>query len=154
MLDPVDTANHYALEVSFWPESTNPNIPSPITHYWDLPGREPWDVLEQGYQAISDEGFDGQAASIHFETTLLGGLGQFTFTVDELRRGYFVLRLLSLNEPAYRFGTELSAHRGSRTFPFLTSSLMDQLPQPMYSNAEGGFGVFMGQTVRVDTLRL
>lgn len=159
LLDPADTANYYALAVRFWPDSANANTPLPSLHYWvplgssGIPYPDPIGELAQGYEVISDEEFDGQAVSVRFESALLGGFGRYTFTEDELRQGYFVLELISLNEPAYRFGKTLQAHQSSRTFLYLTSFGQHQFPITMYTNAEGGYGVFMGQTVRVDTLR-
>jgi len=157
LLDPADTANYYALAVGFWPDSTNPNIPFPLTHYWGPLGLnflpDPTAELAQGYSVIGDGDFDGQAARIRFESAVFGGSSQYPLTEEELRQGYYVLRLISLNEPAYRYGAELWGHRNSRALAVLTNFGEDQFPITSYSNAEGGFGVFMGQTVRVDTLR-
>lgn len=158
LLDPADTANYYALAVGFWPDSANPDIPFPLTHYWGPLGSESdLDLaadLAQGYSVVRDDHFDGQAAHLRFESAFFGGFSRYPLTEDELQQGYLVLQLISLNEPAYRYGAELDWHRFSRNLLSQTNLGGNIFPITSYSNAAGGFGVLMGQTVRVDTLRL
>lgn len=49
-------------------------------------------------------------------------------------------------------GAEYYDHIDSRRFIDLDLSVLSKTPLPISSNAEGGFGIFGGYTVRTDTL--
>ncbi|MEM9984116.1 MAG: hypothetical protein AAF804_03385, partial [Bacteroidota bacterium] len=58
------------------------------------------------------------------------------------------------NEPAFRLGAEYTEHRSAQRAIDLEVLFASQAPLPMYTNAEGGYGIFAGYTVVQDTLWL
>ncbi|RMG64857.1 MAG: DUF4249 domain-containing protein [Bacteroidetes bacterium] len=150
--DPPDTANHYRL-IGFYREraldTSQTQFPSrSINTTWEPLGQPSADWTSLGY-LLPDTDFDGQSVRLVFEGDFLDFLNE----PDELYEpAYLAMEWQSWNEPAYRLAKEYAEHVSSYRLIDLEILFASQAPLPMYSNAEGGLGVFGGYTVRRDTL--
>lgn len=150
--DPADTANHYRL-LGFYVErsldTSQTRFPMRgINPIWEPVGAPFEYATSLGY-LLPDTDFDGQTVRLVFEDDFLDFLNE----PDELYEpAYLAMEWQSWNEPAYRLAKEYAEHVSSYRLIDLEILFASQAPLPMYSNAEGGFGIFGGYTVRRDTL--
>lgn len=104
-----------------------------------------------GYYVLRDEAFAGAETDVVFENDIAS---QFEYDRDEFPTQYISYTIISLNTPAFRLGDEYALHRNSQRFIDFDLSVLTQSPLPIYSNAQGGFGIFGGMTVLSDTLHI
>lgn len=150
--DEPDTRNFYALRTLYVENSidtaqTEFDSRSFFT-YWTprLPEQPPF--LSYGYRAIPDTDFDGQSIALSFEASVLDA-----FVPDSLYEpSYMILIWTSWEESGYRLGEEYGEHRDSQQAVDLEILFSSQAPLPMFSNAEGGYGILGGYTTRQDTI--
>jgi hypothetical protein len=155
--DPPDTLNHYRLVGRYYKRSLDTSLTRfpfrSIDTNWEPLGGAPFEYSTRLGYLLPDADFDGQLTRLVFEDVFVDHLN--LNTPEELYEpAYLVVEWQSWNEPAYRLADEYSEHVNSYRVIDLEVLFASQAPLPMYSNAEGGFGVFGGYTVRRDTVFL
>jgi len=149
--DPADTANHYRLTGSYVERSLDTDLTffpdRRIETRW-VPIGAPFEFLTSLGYIMPDTDFDGQTAQVGFEDSY----NRSNPDVDLFEPDYMVLEWQSWNEAAYAFANEYEEHVDAYQVIDLEILFASQAALPMYSNAEGGFGIFGGYTVRRDTI--
>lgn len=137
--------NYYALRATLlaFPKDSTASIQA-AGGYWQPFSTEGGNILSYSYYTLSDQAFDGKKVDLIFEAEFENG---FEFDREEYPTQYIVYDLISLNNAAYRQGNEYSLHRSAQRFVDFDLSVLTRTPLPMYSNAEGGFGIFGGITM-------
>ncbi|GAB4419463.1 MAG: hypothetical protein OHK0039_31880 [Bacteroidia bacterium] len=120
-----------------------------ITCMWYPSGNELTYATTLGY-LLPDRDFAGQTVRLGFDASFVDGLSPDSLYVP----AFLVLERQSWNQPAYRLASEYADHVSAYRVVDMEILFASQSALPMYSNAEGGYGVFGGYVVQRDTLWL